>query len=66
MIEQGCVPIKPYLWTMNFEFHRNFMCHEILFLGFLKKCKKSNLLMGHTESSIGSNLAMCHRLLTPA
>lgn len=24
--------LKPYLWTLTFEFHKTFMCHEIWFL----------------------------------
>lgn len=29
--ELGCVPIKLYLWTLNFKSHIIFPCHKILF-----------------------------------
>jgi hypothetical protein len=25
-----------YLWTLKFEFHKNFMCHEILLSNFME------------------------------
>lgn len=32
--EQGCVPIKVDLWTLRFELHVTFTCHNSIRLGF--------------------------------
>lgn len=47
----GCVPVKPYFWTLNFEFHEIFTCEE--FLIFLIKKKKT---------IIGSGSYLAHEL----
>lgn len=32
--EWGCVPIKHFLWTLKFEYHKIFTCHKIFFFWF--------------------------------
>ena len=37
-MDNGCVPIKPYWWTLKFKFHINFQCYE--YSSFFFKHKK--------------------------
>lgn len=60
--EPGREPIQAYLWTLKFEFHVIFRCHEVFFWFFYPP---SHLEMGHAEISSGLDLACRSQLEDP-
>lgn len=64
----GWLPTRLYLWTLELEFHRIFVCHKILFIYFFQLFKNVKTTVSwwavwkHTEGQIW---LMGYRLLGP-
>ena len=66
MNEHGCVSIKLYLWTLNFEYYTAFTSHEIFFDSFqpFKNGKAIFTLQTIQKQVVGQMWPIGHGLLT--